>query len=209
MSMLRWGGYDGAERICLLFYPDYLSSSLEDEKQQALCLLHIKLADKRFLKRIPEHRDYLGAILGTGIKREKVGDIGISEDGAYVFVLREIAGYLVQELTSVGPAVVTVEEAPHTDMPTREKGKEMLISLASLRMDSVVAHGFHLGRGDAAKAIRAGIVLCNGAPVTDPDKLAHIGDKITLRGKGRVILREDRGPSRSGRIQVLVEYFGK
>lgn len=204
-----YGGYEGAERVVIVFYPDYLSEMREEAKDEAIALLKITLADKRFLKRIPEHRDYLGAIMGTGIRREKVGDVLLDDEGAYVFVVRDMVDYLKQEMTSVGAAVVSVREVPKSEAPKREGGKESVVSVASLRLDAFVAHGFRMGRNEAVKVIRGGAVLRNGAMLQDPDKTIAVGDKITLRGKGRIILLEDLGISRSGRHQVRIERFGK
>ncbi len=209
VCMDQFGGFEGAERVVVAFYPDYLKDTLDEAVKDALCVLKITLADRRFLKRIPEHRDYLGAIMGTGIKREMIGDVIVNEEGAFVVVLREMAAYLIQEMTSVGAAIVSVREATGEEIPEPERGRESVISLSSLRLDALVAHGFKMGRTEASKVIRAGLVFRNGSPIQDPDKSVALGDKITLRGKGRIILREEKAVSKSGRKQILIEQFGK
>lgn len=209
VCMDQFGGFEGAERVVMAFYPEYLKDILEEAVKEALCILKISLADRRFLKRIPEHRDYLGAIMGTGIKREMIGDVIVNEEGAFVVVLRDMADYLIKEMTSVGAAIVSVREAMGEEIPEPERGRESVISLSSLRLDALVAHGFKMGRTEAAKVIRGGLVFRNGSPVLDPDKSVSLGDKITLRGKGRIILREEKAISKSGRKQILIEQFGK
>lgn len=48
------------------------------------------------------HRDMLGACLGTGIDRSKVGDVLLlGEQGAHILVVPELAEYLTMNLTSV------------------------------------------------------------------------------------------------------------
>ena len=48
------------------------------------------------------HRDFLGACLGTGIDRRKVGDVIINgEQGAHILVVPEMIEYLTMNLTSV------------------------------------------------------------------------------------------------------------
>lgn len=209
VCMKRTGGFEEAERVIAVFYPSYTKDMLQDVIDAELCLLKITLADQRFLKKIPEHRDYLGAILGTGIKREKVGDILLSEDGAYVWALSEIVPYLIQELTSVGAALVSVKQVEKTEMPAPPKGKEEVISVSSLRLDAMISHGFRMGRTEAAKMIRAGLVFRTGVMVQDPDKQVSEGDKLTLRGRGRLVVKNIIGVSRSGRTQVTIEVFGK
>ena len=40
------------------------------------------------------HRDYLGALMKLGLKREKIGDIIVWEKGAHIIVLNEIVSFL-------------------------------------------------------------------------------------------------------------------
>ena len=48
------------------------------------------------------HRDFLGACLGTGIERSKVGDILLQgEQGAHILVVPELVSHLEMSLTSV------------------------------------------------------------------------------------------------------------
>ena len=48
------------------------------------------------------HRDFLGAILGTGIERSKVGDIIImGETGAQILVAEELVEHFEMSLTQV------------------------------------------------------------------------------------------------------------
>ncbi len=48
------------------------------------------------------HRDFLGACLGTGIERSKVGDILVQgEQGAHILVVPELVSHLEMSLTSV------------------------------------------------------------------------------------------------------------
>ena len=56
----------------------------------------------KFMFDAATHRDFLGACLGTGIERSKVGDILINgEQGAHVLVVPELAEFLGIHLTSV------------------------------------------------------------------------------------------------------------
>lgn len=202
-----WGGYENAERVICAFYPPFMKDLVRDMIGGAMTLLRITPADQRFLKRELTHRDYLGSIMGTGIKREKIGDILLDDEGAWLFVTSDMADYLKEEMTSVGRSVVSIREAQMEELPPPPKGEEQVISLSSLRLDAVVAHGFHMGRGEAAKWITQGLVARNGQMINDADKKTAIGDKISVRGKGRLIIKEERGVSRSGRLQILVEKF--
>ena len=108
VCLAYFGGYPDAERVMAVFYPDYLAESLDDILKDELQLLWIQPLDLRFAKRIPGHRDYLGALMGTGIRRDKLGDLLTTEKGAYIWVKKEIAPYIMQELTGVGPTSVMI-----------------------------------------------------------------------------------------------------
>ena len=147
--------------------------------------------------------------MGTGIRRNKLGDILTTDRGAQVWTKRDMVPYLTQELTSVGASSVMAREVPFETMPEPEKGTEMVISVSSMRLDAVVSRGFNLGRSEAAKHITAGKVFRAGEQILDADKPVSVGDHITLRGKGRICILENKGCSRSGRIQLLLERQGE
>ena len=209
VSIWMYGGDEKSERKVACFFPEYLEESKESLLLEQLSLILIAPLDHRFMPRELTHRDYLGALMGLGIKREKIGDIRLGEEGAYVIVKEEIAQFICQELTSVGKTLTEAKIVPWTKLPPAEKGQLNVISVSSLRLDSLVSRGFSLGRTQAAKFIAAGLVFLNGISVTQPDRSVSITDKITLRGKGKILLSEDKGLSKSGRHQILIEKFGK
>lgn len=203
-----FGGYTDAERVIAVLYPDYLQDSVMDQAQEEIAVLKISPADRRFLKRPLEHRDFLGAVMGTGIKREKTGDLLTRDNTGYLLVKEEIAGYLIENLTSVGSAVVSVEKIGIDQLPDPEKGAESVVSVASMRMDTLVSHGFHMGRNEAVRLISQGMVSLNGLAVTKADSKAAVGDRISARGHGKMKILEDKGLSRSGRMQLKIEVLG-
>ena len=80
-------------------------------------------------------------------------------------------------------------------------------TVASLRLDSVTASAFRMSRAKAAEAIRRGLVSVNSMEALKTDQLLREGDKIVLRGKGRVILSEIGGSSRKERIRVTYQVY--
>ena len=146
--------------------------------------------------------------MGTGIRRDKLGDLLTTEKGAYIWVKKEIAPYIMQELTGVGPTSVMIQAVEASEMPKPEGGVESVVSVSSMRLDAVISRGFNMGRSEAVKWIVAGKVMRAGVQILDVDKNVAIGDKLTLRGKGLLKIKEDKGISKSGRIQLLVERLG-
>ncbi len=89
-----FGGYDGAERAVAAFgngcqYAEFPVKIIKAEP------LSQKFADKL------SHRDFLGSLMGLGIKRNVLGDIVIKENTGYIFCLDSIADYIVQNLDKV------------------------------------------------------------------------------------------------------------
>ena len=60
----------------------------------------------------PGHRDYLGALLASGISRDRLGDILISGSDAWVFCLERAGEILCGELHRVRRTEVTAAEDP-------------------------------------------------------------------------------------------------
>ncbi|MEG2985898.1 MAG: YlmH/Sll1252 family protein, partial [Peptostreptococcaceae bacterium] len=56
------------------------------------------------------HKDYLGAILNLGIKREKIGDIIIHEKFCQLVVNNDICDFIIMNLEKVSRNSVTAKE---------------------------------------------------------------------------------------------------
>ena len=100
-----------AEKVMLIFYPDKYMDLFENERfnySQFVKLIRIKLPNE--LKGTYSHKDYLSGIMKLGIKREKLGDILVFEDGADIVASLEICEYVVnnlQQLTRFSKATIT------------------------------------------------------------------------------------------------------
>ncbi len=154
------------------------------------------------------HRDYLGSLLGLGIKREKVGDILVHENGADIIVLKELCEYIAVNYEKAGRANLSVEIAEITDIDmgniTVEEKRD---TVASLRLDSLVSSAFGISRGKAQEAIKMGIVFVNSAAAVKADMQLEEGDKLVLRGRGKAVLREIAGRSKKDRIYVVFDKY--
>lgn len=199
-----FGGYPDAERKMLLFLPDYLDETwLTGEDSPCICL-----RASFYQGDSPSHRDFLGALMGAGITRESVGDICVDEDSCDFFVTQEIASYVLQNFTSAGRAHVRLTAIPleNARIPAPEV-KEIRDTLASLRLDSVVASGFRIGRSLAGQYIAAGKVAVDGLPCEKSDKLVSQGAKISLRGMGKICLDSVGSRTKKDRISVIIHRY--
>lgn len=203
LPSLFFGGYEEAERKVAFFLPDWAEPESLDFSEY-LCA--VKAA--AFFG-TPGHRDYLGAILGAGIKREWLGDILISPEGdsAWILCLPSVKSTLL-ELEKVGRTTVRMEEIPLSELPKPEKKvKKLSFTVMSTRLDAIVGDLFGLSRGKASEAIRAGLVSLNYTLCEKTDAPVRAGDVISLRGKGKGTVTELSGETKKGRIIVNAELY--
>jgi len=194
------GGYADAERQILVFLPDYLADSEPDWNE----FIHV-------LKLVPAqegltHRDYLGAILALGIRRDQIGDILVGSRAAQIILLAGISSFIAGQLERVGATGVTITRETLADLTVPDR--DWITSqgnVASLRLDNVAAEGFSLPRAEIAEMIRSGRVQLNWVIEQRPDHMIQPGDMISLRGYGRLRLVDVGGQSRKGRYFITTE----
>jgi len=196
-NVMAFGGAMGCERLMLGFYSEYDSLSEGDFPIDAISIAHDN--DKL------THRDFLGSILGCGISREKLGDIFVFSDKAIAFFDKEISGFVMSTLASVGRTPVSLEIlkddfliAPFVDGVC----KELVVS--SMRLDAVIAAVFNMSRGKAAKFIESEKVFVNWQAAKSTSKTVEAGDNITLRGFGRAKIEAVNGQTKKGNISISV-----
>ncbi len=207
------GGYPDAERTAVIFFPDYADAATPErqdvwladhQEEHPLALLRISHNGSRELN----HRDYLGSLTGLGIKREMTGDILVRSDGCDLIVLKEIAEFLQYHYDQAGRVSLKVELPPLSQLIVPEgRREEKKDTVASLRLDNVIASAFSLSRTKAADAITGGLVFVNSLQQTKTDRMVEEGDKLVLRGKGKAVLKEVGGATRKDRIFVAIEKY--
>ena len=91
--------------------------------------------------------------------------------------------------------------------PPEVKVKPIRDTVSSLRLDAVAAAGFSLSRGKAADLIASGRFQLNHRECLKPDRPVGSGDVMSCRGLGKCVLKEVGGPSKKGRIMILLERY--
>eukprot|EP00262_Sarcandra_glabra_P008999 TRINITY_DN22974_c0_g1_i1.p1 TRINITY_DN22974_c0_g1~~TRINITY_DN22974_c0_g1_i1.p1 ORF type:complete len:310 (+),score=62.02 TRINITY_DN22974_c0_g1_i1:131-1060(+) len=149
------------------------------------------------------HGDFLGTILGTGIAREKVGDIIVQDEkGAQVLVVPELVDFLVSSLEKVGNVSVSCKEIPLLALeyePPRTKSFKAIE--ASLRVDALASAGFKISRSKLVTLLSNGEVRVNWVPVTKNGTTLKTGDIVSVSGKGRLKIG-DITTTRKGKFAV-------
>ncbi len=195
-----FSGYAGGERAIAVLGPE----DSNDDYKPPLKLLEISLKSRSSLM----HRDYLGSLMGLGIKREKIGDIIVKEDMCSVIVMEDIAEYISINLSKVGNTEVHVEIKSLENLTVPEpKVKEIKTTIASLRLDSVASAGYGMSRSKMVEFIKAEKVSLNWEVTNNASKQVKEGDTISIRGKGRVLVKEVGGTTKKGRTGIMLEKY--
>lgn len=203
-NYLFYGGYAGAERAVVAFCPSDMRATEEPELAGLFKILKISLMHRENVN----HRDYLGALMGLGIKREKVGDILVKDDYCLVIVHNDMADFIRYNLDKVGNVKVQVDFQEMESLSAYEpKVKDIRTTVASLRLDSVASAGFGMSRSKVADFIKAEKVNLNWEIMPSVTKTVKEGDIISIRGKGRVVLQEVGKTTKKDRISVYLKKF--
>jgi photosystem II S4 domain protein len=186
VQLVSWGGYPQAERQRVAIARTDLPL---ETSQVAVAALDIA---GNFLFDPASHRDFLGAILGTGIVRDKVGDILVLGDrGAQAIVVPELVDFLETSLTQVRSVPVKTQRTDLSLLKIREpKKKELTTVEASMRLDAIASAGFGMSRSKMVDLISSGDVRVNWKEMTQASHQLKSGDLVAIRGKGRLELGE-------------------
>ena len=198
-----FGGAEETERKVCLYLPSHVDKQEFAEEGPVIALrAHFSAREKL------SHRDFLGALMGSGIRRESVGDLFVGEESCDLFVTRAIAPYVLQNLLSAGRAHLSLEEISLSQVVIPERKTQLRRdTVASLRLDGVCSAAFRLSREKAAQAIAAGKVAVNSLPCEKPDRLVKEGDELSLRGSGKAVLEEVSGSTKKGRIAIVIRFY--
>lgn len=192
-----YGGFEDCERRMISFNNNY-------NLPYPIKLLKISTTSK-FVNL--NHKDFLGAILALGIKRNKIGDLILKNDYCYFNVCEELVEFIINNLKSIGksPCKVTIINESLEDLSP--SFKEEIILVKSLRVDSIVSKISRISRGKAQELIEAGLVSIDYNKVKDKSKELKIDERVTIRGKGKYIIYKIIGNSKSGSFKVLIKKY--
>ena len=198
-----WGGYKNAERCVACFGDREYFANKSDYPIK--CIL-IKPVNPKFADNL-SHRDFLGSLMGLGIRREVLGDIIISENKGYLFCLETIADYIIENLTQVRHTTVECEltENIPTDILPQPENLEIIVS--SERLDVIVSAIYKMSRSQVLPIFHTEKVFVNGIVKTSPSATLNVGDKVSVRGFGRFIYNGVLRHTKKDRLVISVDIF--
>ena len=186
-----FGGYDSAERVFLGCLPEWCETP--DFPIAALTVLS-RPCDTF------GHRDVLGALMSLGLKRETIGDILIESGRTVLFIQRDLANYICEQLEKIAAVGVHVEQGAAFPLPQMSARIAKTDTVASLRLDCVVAALAGTSRSAAACLIEDLAVSVNGMARAKPTAAVAAGDRISIRKHGKFVIDKADEVSKKGRI---------
>ena len=220
-TALLWGGYKDAERVRAVILPDYVEGLLDpialstdpvtalceaglDDLSHTLCdaVCPVLIEGSGF--RTLSHRDYLGSVLGLGLERDVIGDILVTDDRTACLITdARIGEFLTTQLEKVANDTVKVSHLPKgRSLEGARRLQPITDTVASERLDCVVAALCNLSREKAQTVIRTGLCELDYEPVDACDTPVEPPAVISVRGFGKFAVHAFDGVTRKGRVRL-------
>lgn len=202
------GGYAEAESKILIMYPEKITEEIAKENiTNIIKVIKIQLPNEQ--KGKYQHRDYLGTIMQFGLERERIGDIIVYEDEAYVIALSENAQYIKDSLQTTKKFKKSkIEIIDIVEMKVKKpEFEEIKISVSSQRLDNFISEICKISRSETTRLIASELVSINCKIETKQTKTVEIGDVLIIRGKGKFIVSDFLDINRKGKQVVIVKKY--
>ncbi|KAG1658429.1 hypothetical protein FOA52_009611 [Chlamydomonas sp. UWO 241] len=185
---VSWGGFASVERVRILLGQAEVMASVREDPASSGAMVALQVKGN-FMFDPAKHPDFLGAVLGTGVVRAKVGDVLVQgESGAQILVVPDMMEHFESALVQV--RTVPVE--------ARAIGLEQL-QVRAPKMEEVCSFKM-------ADMVKAGDVRVNWRPVTKASIELKAGDVVAVAGKGRVEVKEVSMTKKERYIVTLMRY---
>jgi RNA-binding protein YlmH len=196
------GGFETAERRIACFEPN----DCDYEQEPPITCVCIEPISQKFADRLT-HRDFLGSLIGLGIRREVLGDIVIHENRGYLICAEDISGYIIDTLKKVKHTDVkcyAVDNPPKVSTALPDISR---VVIASERIDAVVAAVFNVSRSDSQDLFTQGKVFIKGMLTESLTAAPKQGDIVSVRGLGRFIYEGIERETKKGKLRVMIRKF--
>ena len=198
------GGYIAAERKRGMIYPDFYTPTT-DEFDVALIEIHYPIKFSSI-----SHGQILGSLVGLGIDRDQLGDIISDGERWQLLVTKQMLSYLKHNFQKVGKISIRIEERDYLDLiiPIDHWSYTTAI-VSSLRLDTLIASIFHISRQRSKELVEGNKVKVNWAEEIRPDFMIELLDIISIRGYGRIQIKNIEGRTKKDKIKLEIGLLEK
>lgn len=195
----NYGGNEESEQVRVLIYPPYFEPTVED--------FDIALIEIDYPTKFAEisHGQIMGTVLGAGVSRDTLGDIVNEGDRWQFFIDQKMKEFIYMNVDRIGRTTVNLVEKDLEDqieMTAKWKIEEVVVS--SFRIDVVLARALNLSRNKAKALVNNNRIKINWIEIEQPDIDVERHDIISIRGHGRVQIREQLGKTRKDNIVLKI-----
>ena len=202
IKYFTYGGYSDAERKILCFCGDDMIIEQHEINYPITCI-KIMPINQKFSDSLT-HRDFLGAVLNLGIDRSKVGDILIEENEGYLFCHTSISEFIVDNLIKVKHTNITTTIIDKNDFIYQPKYKEVIGTVSSVRLDSILSVAFRTSRSSLIGLIAGGKVFVNSKQILSNSFSLKENDIVSVRGLGKFIYQGTSYTTKKGKYSVRI-----
>lgn len=197
IKIYSFGGYEAAERIRVYICPEYFIPKQDD--------LDIALFEIRYPVKFAKlsHGKVLGTLLSTGLKRNHFGDIISDGERWQFFIENNMKNFIGNQIEKIGNVSIRMEEKTYLDILVPiDSWTIVQETVSSMRLDTVIASLFKISRQRAKQMIESGKIKLNWAELTRPDFELGLLDIVSVRGFGRLQVKEIAGKTKKDKWRV-------
>lgn len=186
LKVYVYGGYSGAERVRAIIQNEIYPVPLLEDYQIAIYQGHF---DKQYSQ--IGHRNVLGSIMSLGIERNTFGDIYIQDEMIYLFITKEMEGYLIEHMPLIQHQRIAFQKIPVLEELSICDTIYEEILVSSMRLDAIIARSAHVSRNKASEWIASGMVSIDHKVCTNTSKICKLNEMISIRRFGRITIIEN------------------
>lgn len=200
IKFLTKGLNEESEKRVVLIYPkDYDISYLD------FPVCYFKIDGKNKFKEL-YHKDFLGTIMSTGLRREFLGDLIVKNSVCFGVIMEEKYGIIEEKMEKIGNTPVKIEKISEEDIPKGEFKEEKYL-VASLRIDNLISAVSGLSRQKSVEEIEKGNVLLNYNIQRDKSREIKEGDILTIKKIGKFRFEQVIGESKKNKLRISIKRF--
>ena len=187
-----------------IYYP-YIDSEkviFYDKIKPNISLLEIITKDKL------EHREILGSVFSLGLDSSMFGDIVITNNHYYIYVLDEIKDYFINNLNLINKSNVKLENRELTILENYKREYDPLeIIVSSERIDTVISHLININRNKIKDLTKDKDIILNYGVVTNISKKLMNGDIFSIRKYGKYKYIGIKKTTKSGNLVIQIDKY--
>lgn len=195
-----YGHDNNFQRLMLCVYPEYMEQTDIDWPVSVLNFSYNKNYNL-------SHKDFLGALMALQIKRELIGDMKISSGVSQIVVHNNCRDFILNNVSKVGRVGVCIDVIDDFTLDTDIKFKDITGTIASFRIDNIVALVTKLSRSKSVEIIKASRVSINHKEIIDSSCVVNFNDVITIRGYGKYKVCSDAKKTKKDRYHVTIQKY--